>query len=439
MRLVASASLLALVAVSPRTALAQSRDSTPLEHRVSEVIATLAGSPIAFDTVFAPVFLSQVPPAQLLQLSRQLSTQLGAVTNATRVPGAADTPTHADYRLSFSKGFTLSISIDVAATPPALVDGLLFGTPTRDAVSLDALMHDFAALPGHVSVLAARIEANGIVPIAAVDSGRALGLGSAFKLYILAELIGEIENGTRHWSDVVPIDSASRSLSSGILQTWPVGTPITIESLAILMISESDNTAADRLLRLLGRERVESRQHAVGNTHFVRNTPFLTTREMFALKTPGDSTLLRRYLTGTVAARRDVLAGIDRQPYAELAPDFGTGPVAIDSVEWFASASDIARTLLWIRDHTATGAAAPARDVLAVNPGLHWPGDPWKYVAFKGGSEPGVLDLSFLLERNDGQWFVLTATWNNPERAIDEAEFISLVQRAGELLVAEKP
>jgi hypothetical protein len=94
--------------------------------------------------------------------------------------------------------------------------------------------------------------------------------------------------------------------------------------------------------------------------------------------------------------------------------------------------------MLWIRDHTLSGAAATARDVLAVNPGLTWPSESWPYVAFKGGSEPGVLDLTFLLRRADGQWFVLTATWDNPGKAVDEDQLIPLIQRAGELLSSQK-
>jgi len=428
-----------LGAVGPRAAMAQQRDSTAMERRVSQIVAMLGGARLGLDTLFTPAFLAEVPPAQVVQLTRQLATQLGTVIRVQRVRGQADTPNHGEFRLGFSKGFTLPMTIDVAGAPPNLVAGLLFGAPAKDVATLDEVMRELAALPGHVSALAARLDGNALVQIAGLDTGRAMGIGSAFKLYILAELISEIESGARHWSDVVPIDAASRSLPSGILQSWPVGTPMTIESLAILMISQSDNTAADRLLHLVGRERVEKQQRVVGNTHFERNTPFLTTRELFALKTPADSALLRRYLSGSVSARRDVLIDIGRQSYAAIAPDFSTGPVAIDSVEWFASASDLARTLLWIRDHTATGAAATARDVLAVNPGLNWSSESWSYVGFKGGSEPGVLDLSFLLRRADGQWFVLTTTWDNPGNAVDQDRLIPLVRRAGELLLSQKP
>lgn len=437
-RTIVGASMLLLAGVAPRAALGQAGDSTAIDRRASQIVAMLGGAQLDVDTLFAPTFLAAVPPAQIRQLTQQLATQLGTVTRVQRVHGAADSPTHAEFRLGFSKGFTVPMTIAVSAAPPNLVGGLLFGAPSKDVATLPELMHEFSALPGHVSVLAARLDGNAVVPIAAVDSGRALALGSAFKLYVLAALINEIENGTRHWSDVVPLDSASQSLPSGVLQRWPAGTPMTIESLAILMISQSDNTAADRLLHLLGRERVESQQREVGNTHFARNVPFPTTREMFALKTPADWALLRQYVAGSPVVRREVLTEIARQPYASLAPDFSKGPVAIDSVEWFASASDLARTLLWIRNHSSTGPAATARAVLAVNPGLSWPSGEWSYIGFKGGSEPGVLNLSFLLRRADGQWFVLTATWNNPDKAVDENQLIPLVQRAGELLASNK-
>lgn len=69
-----------------------------------------------------------------------------------------------------------------------------------------------------------------------------------------------------------------------------------------------------------------------------------------------------------------------------------------------------------------------------MNPGLAWRSDQWSYIGYKGGSEPGVLAMAFLMQRKDGQWFVLTAAWNNPAADVDEAAFAALMQRAGELL-----
>jgi putative hydrolase len=42
-------------------------------------------------------------------------------------------------------------------------------------------------------------------------------------------------------------------------------------------------------------------------------------------------------------------------------------------------------------------------------------------VAFKGGSEPGVLSLSWLLERSDGRRFALALTATDPGAPVDEA------------------
>ncbi len=341
------------------------------------------------------------------------------------------------FQIWLSRGATRAMTVDTDATPAHRISGLLFGA--APASSLDALLPDFRALPGQVSLLVARIDSAGMTPLAAIDTSRALAIGSAFKLYVFAELIRQIESGARHWNDVVLLDSMSRSLPSGVTQGWPIDTPVTIQTLATLMISISDNTAADRLLHLLGRENVEQIQGVVGNTHAMRNIPFLSTREMFALKSSAGSDLLSRYLAGDVAQRRAVLADADRLPLTRINYDLGAAhPLAIDSVEWFASAADLARTMRWLRDHTASALTAPGRKILAVNPGLPF-GEAWSYVGYKGGSETGVLDLTFLLRSLRGAWYVVTATWNNPAAPVTLATLAELITRAEETLRSGGP
>jgi hypothetical protein len=58
-------------------------------------------------------------------------------------------------------------------------------------------------------------------------------------------------------------------------------------------------------------------------------------------------------------------------------------------------------------------------------------------VGFKGGSEAGVLNLSFLLRREDGAWFAVAATWNDPTAAVDEARLIALTSRLLALMAKE--
>ena len=86
--------------------------------------------------------------------------------------------------------------------------------------------------------------------------------------------------------------------------------------------------------------------------------------------------------------------------------------------------------MIWLRDHsTPDHAGAPARGLLAVNPGLP-PDEGWDYWGYKGGSEAGVLNMSFVMQRTDGVWFTVVGTWNNPESVLDDTPFMGLIQAA---------
>lgn len=113
---------------------------------------------------------------------------------------------------------------------------------------------------------------------------REMAIGSAFKLYVLSELVREVGARQRKWTDVVPLDGKIASLSSGMLQSWPGGSPVTLHTLANMMISISDNIAADELLMTPGRQRVEAILPATGHSKPELNVPFLRTLEMFKLK-----------------------------------------------------------------------------------------------------------------------------------------------------------
>src|SRR5207249_4798791 len=111
-------------------------------------------------------------------------------------------------------------------------------------------------------------------------------LGSMFKVYVLGAVSKKIKAGGLTWDTPLTITADVKSLPSGRLQDRPDGSTVTVREAAKLMISISDNTAADLLARTVGREAVQEQVKAWGG-QVAKNTPFLTTRELFLIKWAG--------------------------------------------------------------------------------------------------------------------------------------------------------
>ncbi len=272
-------------------------------------------------------------------------------------------------------------------------------------------------------------------PLATLDPDTPLAIGSAFKLYVLGTLMEQLKAG-RSPAHTVPLTDACRSLPSGQMQEWPANAPVTLSTAANLMIAQSDNTATDLLIRNLGRENIEAMLPVMGMKDPARNRPFLTTVELFRLKLMQDESLADEYLKLDEAGRRRFLQEKVASGPLDLAKmDVGglATPNRIDQLEWFASASDLCRALDWIRVAGEGPAGSPARtlrDALAINRGLDISEDRFPWVGFKGGSEPGVICLAYLLQDRAGTWHALAVAWNETEEGVQESELAALVQRA---------
>lgn len=270
-----------------------------------------------------------------------------------------------------------------------------------------------------------------------VNADAPLAIGSAFKLWVLGALATAISEGDARWDEPLKIQDAIKSLPSGVMQNEKDGTEFTLRQFAEKMISISDNTATDHLIHRLGRDRCERVMAKCTLGHSDLNAPFLTTRDLFALKLSGSDDLPRRYATAGVLTRRELVSpGGDvgkATPQIMLAAAWKT-PRFIDSLEWFASGSDLSASMWLLDDLARKPELAPVREILAINPGIPIDRNIWKYVGYKGGSEPGVLSLTWLLERKDGRKYVLSMTFNDTKKPIDEPLALGLAQRAIEYL-----
>jgi hypothetical protein len=73
--------------------------------------------------------------------------------------------------------------------------------------------------------------------------------------------------------------------------------------------------------------------------------------------------------------------------------------------------------------------------MLSKNPGPALDKAVWTYVGYKGGSEPGVLNTTYLLRRSDDRWFVVTAGFNAAEgTALDDRQLLTVISGVIELL-----
>ena len=407
--------------------------ATPVERRAADVCAQFRKSPGEYEKLFAPSFIAQVPPDKLTEIFAYYFTQGGRCTQVK--PSEVDSPLAGKYDLIFEQGYSVPLTLHVSPEEPHLIDGLLLGVPVKLSATLAGVVEGLKALPGETNLLVVKLDEKGATSVIAHNAERELALGSAFKLYVLSELVRAVNARERKWPDVVPLDARFASLPSGMLQTWPAGAPVTLHTLASLMISISDNTATDQLLMTLGRERVEAMLTTTGHAKPELDVPFLSTLEMFKLKGDPAGKAAAAYLALDAKGRREYLAGTiasvkreDIKPYADGRPAY------VDKIEWFASATDMCRLMDWLRRQSETDKTALA--ILAINPGagLVIPRDKWQYVGFKGGSEPGVLNLTYLLQSKQGDWYAFSIGWNNPQGTLDSTKLFTLVQQVLQLI-----
>jgi hypothetical protein len=397
-----------------------------VQLRTRELLAILngEGSPQAS---FTPQFLTDVPEARLRAIVASVRAQLGRATGYQSV--TARGLRHTELVIDYEGGTAHGGIVVEPGTSGRITSFWIDAVEPADVAALrtlDDVAARFAARPGKTGFVVAGLRER---PTAAHEADRPLAIGSAFKLVILAELVRGIEAGERSWGDT--ITRGARELPAGGFRM--PGTNVTLRKLAEEMIRVSDNSATDLLLYELGRERVEDMQAAIGFRHAAANVPFLSTMELFKLKGVDRGALGRRYLAANVAERRRMLdAEVARRTGAEVGNLFADGrPVMVENIEWFASPMDLVRAMEWFAARADRPAGAEALRILALNPG---PGaslrDRFGYIGYKGGSEPGVVNMTALVRNRAGLWTVVSATWNNPAAAVDEPRLGALVTRA---------
>ena len=342
---------------------------------------------------FSSEFLAHVPIYQIQQIISSVKQELGDFQKVEEQGK--------NYRLVFARGYVpTQISLDANGK----ISGLLFGATVANSKSLEEAIAEFKTLPGKVSFLVRE----GKSERAGLNANTPLAVGSAFKLAVLQALKSQLASGKRSWRDVVELKSEWKSLGSGILQTWPDGSVLTLQTLSALMIFQSDNTATDSLINIIGRQAIESITP--------RNVPLLTTRELYVLRSVKNQELVKSYRNSNLQEKRAILQSLAQQSLPDVS-ELARKPVDLD-IEWFFTAQELCSLIEQVAD----------LPLMSINPGVVNAED-WERVAFKGGSESGVLNLTTWLKAKNGKQYCVAATWNN-DAPLEQSRFYALYNSA---------
>ncbi|MGV9599234.1 serine hydrolase [Streptosporangium sandarakinum] len=309
--------------------------------------------------------------------------------------------------------FDLRLDVDTAGK----INGLLVTPSIPPAptgwAELDARLREIAPRTGF---LAAEIDRQGrCEPVHGVGADTARPLGSIFKLYVLGAVADRIHTGKLGWEKKLTVTPEVKIPAADGLGARPDGSTVTVREAAKLMISISDNTATDLLIKTVGRKAVEKKVRQWSG-HAERNLPLLTVRESFLLKGVDYPRHARAYLArGTQGRRaylRDVVAGL---PLSKV--KVWERPREIDTLEWFGSPRDVCRAYAGLLKRSD----ARLNEVLSANDaGLGLDPAAWPTVWYKGGSEPGVFDMAFLGRTAKGKTYVVTTLASDTRAPLDE-------------------
>lgn len=407
---------------------AQQTSLAPISIQAEALIGMMNGGgdvPAHFHTSF----LAEVPETKLRALFTTLTTQYGKANKIASLETINSN--QAIIMVDYDRALVRVEMVIAAPSEQSKITGLHITQTQVKGDGIAAITKEIVGLEGKTAFGVWRLDQRGNrTLISGHRISDPMATGSSFKLSILAALDEEIRLGKRRWSDVVPL--TFKSLPSGQMQHWPNRSPVTLHSLATMMIAISDNTATDTLLALLGREKVvafEKRNNIAPN----RQYPMLLTIEAFVLKDDAQAALRRRWMNGSYAQRLALLESNKSlwKPANALNVQKKSVPLYINEIEWFYSPADMAKLMTWFGQK----GSLEARAILSVSPGMSASGrHQWKNVGYKGGSENGVIAMNYLLTAKDGTRYIVVGAWNNPSKTVNEQQFHQYMTRIAGLL-----
>lgn len=290
----------------------------------------------------------------------------------------------------------------------------------------DEIQKHLKQMSGKTSVVFKQLKS---VPEINYNGDDKFALGSVFKLYILSTLMNKVKSGEISWSQKFPIRESLKSLPNGNMQHLANNTQVSLLHFASKMISISDNTATDHLLDIVGRNEVEKLMNNIEINSFPRsNIPFLSTMDFFKIRLFFNESKVRKYLKVDRSQRLNLIQQTPFSTRKDLLSRITTwtSPRFIEKIQWYASPRNICSLYQKLDDSSD----AKFRSIMNIRtPFIDIKKSKrWVYAGYKGGSEPGVLNMAYLLEDIQGTRYCLFIGQNDKKNPIKEIEFTRLVK-----------
>jgi len=383
----------------------------------------ISPDPKKLEYVFDKSFFSYISKEKLIELLKNLYNENGFVIDITTV--SIQNNLSGDFLFKTDRDMIIPVTLNIEERKGKIV-GLFFRPSFKKTSGINEVIKDFEKLEYSKKALLIKklgqIEDN----IYAKNENEIMAIASSFKLYVLATLY---EEGLK-WDKVIKIKEEQKSIFSKF-STYPENTPLTIFSLASTMISESDNTSADILIDYIGREKIEERLPYFYNTHLELNIPFLKTSEIFKIKS--STSIANEYLSlKSIKEKRKFLDKLKREKINILNIKLNE-PVLIDKIEWFSSMEDICKLMDYFRKKNDSY----LNTILSINTGLDTKTPGFVFAGYKGGYEPGVISMNWLLKTKQGTWYCFSSAINDQKKLIEQKDFFAIMQNILNIIANE--
>lgn len=254
-------------------------------------------------------------------------------------------------------------------------------------------------------------------PLSALRENELYAVGDGHTLLLLAALQRAINAKQIALTQKVSLQASDFANSSDDLTAEKPGHQETVADLQERVFSRLDRTAADMLLRLIGREKLDQARPAAA--------PFLSNRQAAWLMTlPEDK--MRALTRGEALATAQKL---DRK--GKIPPLMRERYDHLDKAEWLGSAAELCDAIFLMAPVKAFREGMASENFRQNNRG-------WKQAVYHAGREFGVAQTVLLAQPNRKAPPICLSLLLNEPKMIDEAESIELLNRALTLLKQEK-